>query len=271
MTKEREQRAPSVRVGIEVIPGSSFKRIDFADFAPGLIAIESVGDSVERTSLGPLAWIHDAFYDPGRGIPHHPHDRLEHLMLVIEGATEHDDSRNGVHAVASAGDLIRMTSGTTGVVHSERNHRDDVRSRVLLLVYEPDVQPPIVDPSYAVLKADHAVRLAESEGVETRQLVGGSSPFEIHHSRLVAIADTTMDPAAAFSLELKPASGLLLYPFEGVVRVADDQAEVRLPATTSGREGPGAIAVAWTDDEARRVEVTADGVKSRVVRIEFRR
>jgi redox-sensitive bicupin YhaK (pirin superfamily) len=259
---------------LHVVPATSFHRLTEAEFGmPGLVAIESVGPFVELAKVGPFITIHDSFMEPGLGIGHHPHRGNERLFYIVRGEIRHDDALNGIRGIMGEGDLARLTEGERGMLHKEWNGRDDIATHAFILVYTPDVEPPIPFASFDALRAAEAPREPESAGVETIQLIGGDSTFRANSSALTTFFDSSLQPGAALDIEVPPNHGCIVYPLEGTIRVeAGSREPVSLPATSSVHpEGPDAMAIAWSDSTARLLRVTAENSTGRVLRIGFER
>jgi redox-sensitive bicupin YhaK (pirin superfamily) len=73
----------------------------------------------DRMNFGALRVINDDVVAAGHGFPAHPHDNMEIITYVREGAITHKDSM-GNEGRTEAGDVQVMSAGA-GVVHAEHN------------------------------------------------------------------------------------------------------------------------------------------------------
>jgi redox-sensitive bicupin YhaK (pirin superfamily) len=257
---------------LTVVGSGHFFRVGEAQFGVrGLIAIESVGPYVSVQHLGPMLMIHDGFFQPGFGIGHHPHRTNERLFYILEGQVEHDDALNHIRGTMEEGDLGRLTEGVRGMYHQEWNGADQV-TRAFILVYHPDTHPPIPVAEFAVLKAAGRAPIDEGAGVETLELIGPSAGFVVNHSGLRRYLDSSLTDGATIEVTLEPNRGLLLYPVSGRVRLTKEDGELVLDAEESVHpEGPGNLAVAWSDTAERRLRLAAVDGPARLLRVEFDR
>lgn len=76
-----------------------------------------------RIHFGALRVLNDDIVAPGMGFGKHPHDNMEIITIVLDGALEHKDSMG--HTQAINPDEVQVMSAGTGVFHSEYNHNKD--------------------------------------------------------------------------------------------------------------------------------------------------
>ena len=115
----------------------------------------------EHVHFRALRVLNDDTVAPGAGFGTHPHNDMEIVTYVTEGALEHKDSM-GTGSVIRAGDVQRMSAGT-GVTHSEYNHSDTERVKFLQIWLFPERKG--LEPGY------EQTRFEESELSDRLRLI----------------------------------------------------------------------------------------------------
>jgi redox-sensitive bicupin YhaK (pirin superfamily) len=113
-----------------------------------------------------LRVINEDWIAPGQGFGTHPHDNMEIITYVLEGALEHKDSL-GTGSIIRPGDAQRMSAGT-GIRHSEYNASKTDQVHMLQIWIMPNQRN--VAPGYeqkvfpAEAKAGKLLRIAQGSG-----------------------------------------------------------------------------------------------------------
>jgi redox-sensitive bicupin YhaK (pirin superfamily) len=210
---------------------------DFA--APGLTARESVGPFVPIEAIGPLVTVHDSTFAPRSGIGHHPHQRMERLFYILDGAVDHDDALNHITGHMGTGDLGILTEGRRGMIHSEWNNTD-ATARCYVLVYPTDPLPPTA--SFAAIRDSEAPRSQPSPGVTVKHVVTRDD-FRLHGDVRV-LDDVLMEPGARLDVELGVREAGLLFLVEGEVGVAAQDATAPASAVSASAVSASAASAA---------------------------
>ena len=146
---------------------------------------------------------------PGRGFGTHPHEDMEIVTYVLDGALAHEDSL-GTGSTIRPGELQRMTAGT-GIRHSEFNPSDAEPVHLYQIWLEPEREG--LEPSY------EQRAFPEEERRNRLRLV--ASP-DGHDGSLTIRQDarlylTTLDGGREVSHELRPGRHAWLQVLRGDV------------------------------------------------------
>ncbi|MBS1772711.1 MAG: pirin family protein [Bacteroidetes bacterium] len=108
-----------------------------------------------KIHFGALRVLNDDIVAGGQGFGKHPHDNMEIITVVLDGALEHKDSMGHTQAIYP-GEVQVMSAGT-GVFHSEYNHDDTDPVNLLQLWIFPDKKN--VEPRYGQTVFDEKERV----------------------------------------------------------------------------------------------------------------
>jgi redox-sensitive bicupin YhaK (pirin superfamily) len=148
---------------------------------------------------------------PGQGFGTHPHDNMEIVTYVLEGALEHRDSM-GNGEVLRPGEFQRMSAGT-GITHSEFNSSPDEPVHLYQIWLFPEKRG--IEPSYEQKSFDAAERHNRLCLVASRDAADGS--LLIHQDARIFLA--TLEDSAQLSHELAASRHAWLQVLRGNVNM----------------------------------------------------
>jgi quercetin 2,3-dioxygenase len=178
-----------------------------------------------RTHWGNLRVWNDDTIAPQTGFPPHPHNDMEIITYVREGAITHEDSL-GNRGRTEAGDVQVMSAGT-GIRHSEYN-LEDVATRIFQIWIIPtrrgDAPQWGAKPFPKGERAGRFVTLASGTGEDPDAL-----PIRTD----ARVVGATIRAGEALDYPLGPGRKAYLVPASGAVQVDDVQVNARDGAAIS--------------------------------------
>ncbi|MEO0453286.1 MAG: pirin family protein [Verrucomicrobiota bacterium] len=170
----------------------------------------------ERGQFGSLRVINDDRIAAKGGFPSHPHQNMEIISFVLEGALEHEDSM-GNGDVINAGDVQYMSAGT-GVIHSEFNPLADQSTRLIQVWITPDQDgyEPAYEKKDGILfsKKNAWISVLEPTGKKTSE-----SAIEIRQDASAAYAH--LDNGSQLPLQVEKGRQTWLQVLSGKVQIGD--------------------------------------------------
>jgi quercetin 2,3-dioxygenase len=116
-----------------------------------------------KVHFGMLRVLNDDIVAPGMGFGMHPHNDMEIITIILEGALQHKDNM-GNGSVIKPGDVQVMSAGT-GVVHSEFNPSKTERTNLFQLWIFPkekNIQPRYDQKTFDVNSRKNKVQVVAS-------------------------------------------------------------------------------------------------------------
>jgi redox-sensitive bicupin YhaK (pirin superfamily) len=149
----------------------------------------SFGDYRDRahTSFRSLRVMNEDIVAPGRGFGTHPHQDMEIVTYVLEGALEHRDSM-GHGEILRPGEFQRMSAGT-GITHSEFNPSDSEPVhlyQIWLFPHTKGLTPSYEQKTFPQDDRRNGLQLVASQD-------GQSGSLRINQDARIYLADVTAD------------------------------------------------------------------------------
>jgi redox-sensitive bicupin YhaK (pirin superfamily) len=164
-----------------------------------------------HTRFRALRVMNEDWVAPGKGFGTHPHDNMEIVTYVLEGALEHRDSM-GNGEVLRPGEFQRMSAGT-GITHSEFNPSMSEPVHLYQIWLFPEKRG--IEPSYEQKSFDAAERRNRLRLVASRDAAEGS--LLIHQDARIYLA--TLETAAQLSHDLADSRRAWLQVLRGNVNM----------------------------------------------------
>lgn len=163
-----------------------------------------------KMHFGALRVLNDDIVAPGQGFGRHPHDNMEIITVVLDGALEHKDSMGHTQQIVP-GEVQVMSAGT-GVTHSEYN--PDPQKEVNLLQTWIFPKEKNVQPRYDQRNFPAEARLNELQ-VLVSPIYNDDPGLKIHQDAW--ILRTTLEAGKSVSHKLHAGSGAYVFVIDGKV------------------------------------------------------
>ncbi|WP_425396338.1 pirin family protein [Aeoliella sp.] len=167
----------------------------------------------EHMGFRSLRVMNEDWVAPGKGFGTHPHDNMEIVTYVLEGALEHKDSM-GYGEVLRPGEFQRITAGT-GITHSEFNPSATEATHLYQIWLLPEARD--LEPSYEQKRFDDQAMRNQLKLVASPAGVGGA--LAIHQDAQIYLAK--LDADAQVKHEIPSGRHAWLQVLRGSVTAAD--------------------------------------------------
>ncbi len=169
----------------------------------------------DMMNFGMLRVLNDDIVAPGMGFGTHPHNNMEIVTLILEGALEHKDSM-GTGAVIYK-DEIQVMSAGSGITHSEFNPSKDEPVNLLQLWIFPKEKN--IKPRY-----DQKAFPSEERKNSLVTAVSGlnkNGSLYIHQNAEINLGYFEKDRTIEYNLN-NPGNGVYIFLIEGYAVIEDE-------------------------------------------------
>ncbi len=172
----------------------------------------------DRVNWGALRVWNDDTIEAGTGFPTHPHNDMEIITYVREGAITHTDSM-GNEGRTEAGDVQVMSAGT-GIRHSEYN-RESEDTTLFQIWIIPDERGG--EPHWGAAKFPKSDRSGQFVALASGMAGDDALPIRAN----ARVLGATVKAGESVTYDTSAERHLYLVPATGSIRIDDVEAEAR--------------------------------------------
>jgi redox-sensitive bicupin YhaK (pirin superfamily) len=170
--------------------------------------------------FGALRVLNDDLVDGGTGFPTHPHDNMEIVTIVLEGAIEHKDSM-GHSEILKKGEVQVMSAGT-GLKHSEFNASKTEALSLFQIWVIPNKQNIV--PRYA--QQEYDLSKTKNNFLEIVTPYDGVNPLWIQQDAWFSLGEFDQVLTLEYKIK-KEGNGLFVMVIEGECFIASQTLQDR--------------------------------------------
>ena len=201
----------------------------------------------QRIHFGALRVLNDDTVTGGMGFGKHPHDNMEIITIVLDGALEHKDSMG--HARALHTGEVQVMSAGTGLMHSEYNHHADKLVNFLQIWIFPNRRG--IEPRYDQKAFEPAERINKFQTLVAPIDTEGAA-LTIQQDAWIERINLQTGKTIDYNLHNK-ANGLYVFVIEGNTRIDGQVVNKRDAISISNKEAISLQAI--TDSDILLIEV----------------
>ena len=191
-----------------------------------------------REKFGCLRVLNDDTVSGGTGFDLHPHNNMEIVSIILEGALEHRDSIGNIQVI-TPGEVQVMTAGT-GVYHAEYNHSETEAVKFFQLWIFPREKG--LKPRYDQLLFKDQEKQDQLITLVTPDTMQQENALWIHQDAY--ISTIRLQKGTEFEYQVRiPGNGVFVFVIEGKISVYENSLSSRDAIGTSGTESVQTMAV----------------------------
>lgn len=169
----------------------------------------------EMMNFGMLRVLNDDIVLPAKGFGTHPHDNMEIITIILEGALEHKDSMGTGDIIHK--DEIQVMSAGSGITHSEFNPSKDEKVNLLQLWIFPKEQniKPRYDQKYFPADARKNNLVTAVSGLKK------DGALYIHQNAEIKLGNFESGERINYQLN-NIANGVYIFLIDGHIKISDE-------------------------------------------------